>query len=69
MPENNSNYKALFGIGTNFRNEIQISGYTVSRFHAALKIGRDGKAYIQDHSKKRSTVTGTRAVFGQNVRD
>ena len=68
MPENNSNYKALFGIGTNFRNEIQISGNTVSRFHATLKIGKDGKAYIQDHSKNGTTVNGTRAVFGQNVR-
>lgn len=68
MPENNSNYKALFGIGTNFRNEIQISGNTVSRFHATLKIGKDGKAYIQDHSKNGTTINGTKAAVGQNVR-
>lgn len=62
MPENNSNYKALFGIGTNFRNEIQISGNTVSRFHATLKMVRMGKPNIQDHSKNGTTVNGTRAV-------
>lgn len=68
MPENNSSYKALFGIGSNFRNEIQISGNTVSRFHATLKIGKDGKAYIQDHSKNGTTINGVKAAFGQNVR-
>ena len=64
MPENNSNYKALFGVGTNFRNEIQISGNTVSRFHATLKIGKDGKAYIQDHSKNGTTVNGRKIPTG-----
>jgi len=68
MAEDNSNYKALFGIGTNFRNEIQISGNTASRFHATLKISKDGKPYIQDHSKNGTTVNGTRIAFGQNVR-
>lgn len=68
MQEDNSNYKALFGIGSNFRNEIQISGNTVSRFHATLKIGKDGKAYIQDHSKNGTTVNGLKVMFGQNVR-
>lgn len=68
MPEDNSRYKALFGIGTNFRNEIQVAGNTVSRFHATLKIGRDGKTYIQDHSKNGTTINGVRVVPGQNVR-
>lgn len=68
MPENNSNFKALYGIGTNFRNEIQLSGNTVSRFHATLKIGKDGKPYLQDHSKNGTTVNGTKIPFGQNTR-
>ena len=68
MPEDNSSFKALYGIGSNFRNEIQISGNTVSRFHATLKIGKDGKAYLQDHSKNGTTVNGMRIVKGQNVR-
>lgn len=68
MPEDNSNFKALYGIGTNFRNEIQISGNTASRFHATLKIGKDGKPYLQDHSKNGTTVNGMRIAKGQNVR-
>lgn len=65
--EDNSKFKALHGIGTNFRNDLQISGNTVSRFHATLKIGKDGKAYIQDHSKNGTTVNGSRIPFGQNI--
>lgn len=65
--EDNSKFKALYGIGTNYRNDLQVSGNTVSRFHATLKIGKDGKAYIQDHSKNGTTVNGSRIPFGQNV--
>ena len=65
--EDNSKFKALYGIGTNFRNDLQITGNTVSRFHATLKIGKDGKTYIQDHSKNGTTVNGSRITFGQNV--
>lgn len=68
MPENNSNFKALFGIGTNFHNEIQVSGNTVSRFHATLKISKDNKPYLQDHSKNGTTVNGIKIPTGQNVR-
>lgn len=68
MQENNSNFKALYGIGTNFRNEIQISGNTASRFHATLKIGKDGKVYIQDHSKNGTTVNGNKITQGQNIK-
>lgn len=60
MPEDNSAYKAIWGIGTNFNNDIQISGTTVSRYHATVKQGRDGKMYIVDHSKNGTTVDGTR---------
>lgn len=65
--EDNSKFKALYGIGTNYRNDLQVSGNTVSRFHATLKMGKDGKAYIQDHSKNGTTVNGSRIPFGQNV--
>lgn len=68
MQEDNSNFKALYGIGSNFRNEIQITGNTASRFHATLKIGKDGKTYIQDHSKNGTTVNGIKITFGQNVK-
>lgn len=58
ISENNTEYKEIYGIGSNFRNEIQIEGTTVSRFHATLKIGKDKNAYIVDHSKNGTTVNG-----------
>ena len=65
MPEDLSKYKAVYGIGTSMRNDIQIAGNTVSRYHATLKIDRKGKAYLQDHSKNGSTVNGERLNQGQ----
>lgn len=58
MPEDNSAYRAIYGIGTHFNNDIQISGSTVSRYHATIKVGKDGKVYIIDHSKNGTTVDG-----------
>jgi pSer/pThr/pTyr-binding forkhead associated (FHA) protein len=68
LPEDNSQFKAIYGIGTNFRNEIKISGNTVSRFHATLKIDRKGKAFIQDHSKNGTTINGAKIAPGINIR-
>lgn len=58
MPEDNSAYKAIYGIGSHFNNDIQISGNTVSRYHATVKVGRDNKVYIVDHSKNGTTIDG-----------
>lgn len=60
MPEDNSAYKAIFGIGTHFNNDIQVSGSTVSRYHATIKVGKDNKVYIVDHSKNGTTVDGVK---------
>lgn len=60
MPEDNSAYQGLYGIGSHFNNDFQISGSTVSRYHATIKHGRDGKMYIFDHSKNGTTVDGTK---------
>lgn len=60
MPEDNSAYKAILGIGTHFNNDIQISGSTVSRYHATVKVGKDNKVYIVDHSKNGTTVDGVK---------
>lgn len=62
MPEDNSAYVALYGIGTHFDNDIQISGSTVSRYHATVKVGRDGKVYLFDHSKNGTTVDGKKLM-------
>lgn len=64
-PDDLSRYKAVYGIGKSMRNDIQIAGNTVSRYHATLKIGKDGKAFLQDHSKNGSTVNGERLNPGQ----
>ena len=60
MPEDNSAYKAIIGIGKHFSNDIQVSGATVSRYHATIKVGKDGKVYIVDHSKNGTTVNGSK---------
>jgi len=62
MPEDNSSYKAIYGIGSHFNNEIQISGNTVSRYHATIKVGKNGKVYIVDHSKNGTTVNGQKIM-------
>ena len=68
MPEDNSAYKAIYGIGSHFNNDIQISGGTVSRYHATIKIGRDNKVYIIDHSKNGTTVDGNKIPSNNPVR-
>lgn len=60
MPEDNSAFKGIYGIGSNFNNDIQISGATVSRYHATVKQSKDGKMYIVDHSKNGTTVDGVK---------
>ena len=62
MPEDNSKFKAVYGIGSHFNNDIQISGGTVSRYHATIKVGRDNKVYIIDHSKNGTTVDGKKIL-------
>lgn len=60
MPEDNSAYKGIYGIGSHFNNYLQISGATVSRYHATIKQGKDGKMWIIDHSKNGTTVDGVK---------
>lgn len=68
MPEDNSAYKGLFGVGSHFNNELQIAGATVSRYHATIKLGRDKKMYIVDHSKNGTTVNGVKISPNQPYR-
>ncbi len=67
-PEDTSQYKKILGIGSNYRNEIQVNGGTVSRFHATLKVDKQGRAFIEDHSMNGTTVNGKRIPSHQNIR-
>lgn len=55
-----SMYSAIYEIGSNFNNDIQLSGSTVSRFHATIVKDRKNKVFIIDHSKNGTTVDGIR---------
>lgn len=69
QPTNNSMFKKIYGIGSNMRyNDIQVTGNTVSRFHATLKIDKNGRAFIEDHSMNGTTINGKRIAAHQNVR-
>lgn len=69
QPTNNSMFKKIYGIGSNMRyNDIQVTGNTVSRFHATLKIDKQGRAYIEDHSLNGTSINGKRIAAHQNVR-
>ena len=60
--EDNTGYKAIWGIGKDFHNDFQVPGATVSRFHATIKQANDGKIYIIDHSKNGTTVDGQKII-------
>ncbi|MDM8240760.1 FHA domain-containing protein [Phocaeicola barnesiae] len=67
--ENAGKYKAIVNIGTNFRNEIVITGNYPSRFHATMKITKDGKAFLTDSGSKNGTkVNGVKLQPGKDVR-
>lgn len=68
MPEDNSAYKAIYSIGSHLNNDIQVSGETVSRYHATIKVGKDNKVYIVDHSKNGTTVDGKKIPSNSPVR-
>lgn len=66
---NNAMFKKIYGVGSNMRyNDIQVTGNTVSRFHATLKIDKKGRAFIEDHSLNGTTINGKRIASHQNVR-
>lgn len=55
-----SMYSAIYEIGSNFNNDIQLSGATVSRFHATIVKDKKNRMFIIDHSKNGTTVDGVR---------
>ncbi len=67
VQQNLQGVKEIRGIGTNFRNKYLLQGDKVSRFHATLKLKKDGKWYIQDHSKNGTTVNGVQVANNQEI--
>lgn len=67
-PENMQDVKEIRGIGTNYKNKYMLQGDRVSRFHATLKLKKDNKWYIQDHSRNGTTVNGVPVLSGQDVK-
>ena len=68
-PEKHTNYKAVYNIGSNYRNDIILNSQTVSRYHASLRIGKDGKAYIRDNGSRNGTlVNGIKVSPNMDVR-
>ena len=67
--DNNKKYKAIVNIGTNYRNDIVINSGAVSRYHACLKIAKDGKAFLIDNGSKNGTqINGVKITSGKPER-
>ena len=74
QPDNNSKYKQIVNIGSNYRNDVVLNSGTVSRYHATIKIEKNGKAFILDNGSTNGTqvngirVNGlTRIKRGDNI--
>ena len=62
-------YKSVYNIGSNYRNEIILNSQTVSRYHASVRIGKDGKIYIHDNGSRNGTmVNGVKIAANKDVR-
>ena len=69
MPDDLSKYKAVYNIGSNYRNDILLNNQTVSSYHASLRIGKDGKVYIHDNGSLNGTkVNGVKIDKNKDVR-
>lgn len=60
--------KGVYGVGKSNRNKYRLNGDTVSRYHATIKEMKNGKWYIQDHSKNGTFINGQRIAPDQDVR-
>ena len=62
-----SKVKGVYGVGKNQRNRYILSGDSVSRYHATFKEMKNGKWFIQDHSKNGTFLNGNRIPSNQDV--
>ena len=69
VAEKLSAYKSIYNIGSNYRNEIILNSQTVSRYHASVRIGHDGKVYIHDNGSRNGTmVNGVKIAANKDFR-
>lgn len=59
--------KGVYGVGKNPRNRYTLSGDSVSRYHATFKEMKNGKWFIQDHSKNGTFINGNKIPSNQDV--
>lgn len=59
--------KGVYGVGKSHRNRFNLSGDSVSRYHATFTEMKNGKWFIVDHSKNGTLVNGTRIPANQEV--
>lgn len=59
--------KGVYGVGKSQRNRYTLVGDSVSRYHATFKEMKNGKWFIQDHSKNGTFVNGNRIPSNQDV--
>lgn len=62
-----SKVKGIYGVGKNQRNRYTLSGDSVSRYHATFKEMKNGKWFIQDHSKNGTFINGNKIPSNQDV--
>lgn len=62
-----SKVKGVYGVGKNQRNRFHLQGESVSRYHATFKEMKNGKWFIQDHSKNGTYINGNRIPANQDV--
>ena len=64
-----ANYKTVYNIGSNYRNDIILNSQTVSRYHASVRLGKDGKMYIRDNGSRNGTmINGVKIAANKDER-
>lgn len=59
--------KGIYGVGKSQRNRYHLAGDSVSRYHATFKEMKNGKWFINDHSKNGTFINGNRIPANQDV--
>lgn len=68
-PENLDAYKIVVNLGTNHRNDIQLTSEFCSRFHAVMKVDKKNNVFIRDlNSKNGVKVNGLRIGANKDVK-